>query len=118
MLVFTLATMLLGAAGVYVVEVGQNGAIKGFGDAVWWAIVTSTTVGYGDVSPVTTEGRLIAVVLMLTGIGLVGVFTARVASLFVKHDSVTDVDRLAERLGVLERKLDLLLHERGISDGP
>jgi voltage-gated potassium channel len=79
---FALATILLGAAGVFVFEEGQNRAIGSFGDAVWWAIVTATTVGYGDVSPVTLEGRVIAVVLMLTGIGVIGVFTATVASFF------------------------------------
>lgn len=54
------------------------------GDALWWAFVTITTVGYGDHYPVTLEGRLIAAVLMTTGVGLFGTFTAFVASWFVK----------------------------------
>ncbi|TXE13648.1 ion transporter [Algoriphagus aquimarinus] len=54
------------------------------GDALWWAFVTITTVGYGDHYPVTLEGRLIAAVLMTTGVGLFGTFTAYVASWFVK----------------------------------
>ena len=53
-------------------------------------MVTVTTVGYGDVSPVTLEGRLIAIVLMLTGIGVIGVFTATVASFFVEAQHEAD----------------------------
>jgi voltage-gated potassium channel len=61
---------------------GSN--IKNFGDALWWAVTTVTTVGYGDRYPTTTEGRFLAVLLMLMGISLVGVITASVASWFVK----------------------------------
>lgn len=58
--------------------------IKSFGDAAWWAAATVPTVGYGDRYPTTTEGRCIAVALMLTGIALLGVVTAAIASWFVE----------------------------------
>ncbi|WP_369137534.1 potassium channel family protein [Modestobacter versicolor] len=58
-------------------------SITSYGDAVWWAITTITTVGYGDAYPVTPEGRLVAVLLMISGIALLGVVTAAVASWFV-----------------------------------
>ena len=61
---------------------GSN--IKNFGDGLWWAITTVTTVGYGDRYPTTTEGRLLAVGLMIMGISLMGVITASVAAWFVK----------------------------------
>ena len=61
---------------------GSN--IKTFGDGLWWAVTTVTTVGYGDRFPTTTEGRILAVMLMLVGISLVGVVTASVASWFVR----------------------------------
>ena len=61
---------------------GSN--IKNFGDGLWWAITTVTTVGYGDRYPTTAEGRILAVILMITGISLVGVITASVAAWFVK----------------------------------
>lgn len=61
---------------------GSN--IKNFGDGLWWAMTTVTTVGYGDKFPVTTEGRFLAVALMIMGISLVGVITASVAAWFVK----------------------------------
>jgi voltage-gated potassium channel len=55
-------------------------SITTFGDALWWAVTTVTTVGYGDRYPITTEGRLVAVALMLSGIALIGVVTASVAA--------------------------------------
>ena len=61
---------------------GSN--IKTFADGLWWAVTTVTTVGYGDRFPTTTEGRLLAVMLMIMGISLVGVITASVAAWFVK----------------------------------
>jgi voltage-gated potassium channel len=61
---------------------GSN--IKNFGDGLWWAMTTVTTVGYGDKFPVTAEGRILAVALMIMGISLVGVITASVAAWFVK----------------------------------
>jgi voltage-gated potassium channel len=58
--------------------------IKSFGDGLWWAVTTVTTVGYGDRFPTTSVGRVIAVGLMLVGISLMGVITASVAAWFVK----------------------------------
>lgn len=65
------------------VEVDPNSNIKTAEDAIWWAYVTITTVGYGDKFPVTTEGRVIAALLMTVGVGLFGTFTAYLASWFV-----------------------------------
>ena len=61
---------------------GSN--IKNFGDGIWWAITTVTTVGYGDKFPTTMEGKVLAVGLMIVGISLMGVITASVAAWFVK----------------------------------
>ena len=58
--------------------------IKNFGDGIWWAITTVTTVGYGDKFPTTMEGKFLAVGLMIVGISLMGVNTASVAAWFVK----------------------------------
>jgi voltage-gated potassium channel len=107
------ATVLLGAIGIFAVETGRNPAIAGFGDALWWAMVTATTVGYGDVSPVTLEGRLIAVVLMVTGIGVIGVFTATVASFFFEeHETeAPTMKQVMARLETIEQKLDALARQ-------
>jgi voltage-gated potassium channel len=67
------------------VERGQPGAtIQSVGDGLWWAITTLTTVGYGDIYPTTTEGRFIAVGLMVSGICVLGVISATVAAWFVR----------------------------------
>ena len=58
--------------------------IQSVGDGLWWAITTLTTVGYGDIYPTTTEGRFIAVGLMVSGICVLGVISATVAAWFVK----------------------------------
>lgn len=108
---FAAATVLLGATGVFVFEAGVNQNIQTFGDAVWWAIVTATTVGYGDVSPTTAEGRIIAVLLMLVGIGVIGIFTATVAAYFFTQEREEKVS-IAARLEAVERKLDLLLERQ------
>jgi voltage-gated potassium channel len=105
----TMVVIGLGAMGIFAVEHGHNNAIKSVGDAFWWAIVTTTTVGYGDVSPVTTEGRLIAVALMFVGIGFIGVLTATITSYFLDSDGASEQERSVERrLTRIEQKLDTL----------
>ncbi len=75
----------ISAVQITIIEREVDGSnIKNFGDGLWWAITTVTTVGYGDRFPTTTEGRVLAVGLMIMGISLMGVITASVASWFVK----------------------------------
>ena len=75
----------ISAVQITIVERGAEGSnIKNFGDGLWWAITTVTTVGYGDRYPTTIEGRFIAIALMIMGISLMGVITASVAAWFVK----------------------------------
>jgi voltage-gated potassium channel len=86
--------------------------IHDYGDALWWAMVTVTTVGYGDRYPVTAGGRGVAVVLMLVGIGLVGVLTATVASYFVEQRDQSRDTELDARLERIEQILESI-----VSDG-
>jgi voltage-gated potassium channel len=75
----------ISAVQITITERGAVGSnIKSFGDGLWWAITTVTTVGYGDRYPTTTEGRFVAIALMIMGISLMGVITASVAAWFVK----------------------------------
>jgi voltage-gated potassium channel len=103
--------IIAAAAGLEVLfESGHRGSnIHNFGDALWWAMVTVTTVGYGDKYPVTVEGRGVAVVLMLVGIGLVGTVTATVASYFVEQDQQKATVELEQRLDRIEQMLEQLL---------
>lgn len=75
--------VIFSAIAILQVEDDPNSNIKTAEDAIWWAYVTITTVGYGDKFPVTTEGRIIAAALMTIGVGLFGTFTAFLASFFV-----------------------------------
>jgi voltage-gated potassium channel len=77
-------------------------------DGMWWAIVTATTVGYGDISPASPVGRLIAVVLMLFGIGLTATLAASVAAFFVKTDQGSNMSEVVNRLDRVERLLEEL----------
>ncbi|MFH5208109.1 potassium channel family protein [Antrihabitans spumae] len=82
------AVMSIGLGAIAVLDVEQDHAganITTFGDALWWATTTVTTVGYGDRYPVTTPGRFIAVVLMLVGIAVVGTVTGSVAAWLVTN---------------------------------
>ena len=81
----------VGALAVYEAERGAPDAhITTFGHALWWAMATITTVGYGDMYPVTTTGRVMASLMMIGGISLVGSITATIASWIVQTVSIDD----------------------------
>ena len=86
-----------------------NANIQTAEDAIWWSVTTITTVGYGDKYPVTTEGRIVAMVLMISGIGLFGAMTGLAASYFL-HPKQKDIEQveneILSRLDKIEEKLD------------
>jgi len=104
-----LVSSVAAATLVYAVERGGEGPIQTYPDALWWAAATITTVGYGDVFPKTAAGRGIAFLLMLIGISVFGVLTARVAALFVQENEEDyngrKLDEVLARLERLERQL-------------
>ncbi|MGJ9423480.1 potassium channel family protein [Aeromicrobium sp. CF3.5] len=82
--------VFVSAVAILDVERGGDGPIQSFGDAVWWAMTTITTVGYGDMYPVTTAGRFIAGGLMFAGIATLGVVTASFASWLIERVAESD----------------------------
>jgi voltage-gated potassium channel len=101
-------TIVFAAAGLEVYferHAAGSQAIHTYGDALWWAVVTVTTVGYGDKVPVTGAGRVVATALMMTGIGLVGALTATIASYFVQQQHSQE---MAEVKAQLQEIRDLL----------
>ena len=87
-------------------------AIGTFPDALWWSVSTVSTVGYGDVVPESGAGRLVAVLLMLTGLGLIPLITSVVVSILVsqrtreaREEELRDLGQILERLDAIDRRL-------------
>ncbi|MEZ0342400.1 potassium channel family protein [Mycobacterium sp. pV006] len=107
------ATLLVYVASLAMLETERHAAdasITNFGEAVWWSIVTVTTVGYGDAYPVTVTGRVIAVLLMIGGISLIGVITATVASWIVERVSEEDSANRAATAAQIDELRDEIRH--------
>lgn len=91
--IFAVLLLIFSSIAILLMETDPNSNIKTAEDAIWWAYVTITTVGYGDKFPVTTEGRILAAVLMTVGVGLFGTLTAYMSTLFIKgHTLKKDTD--------------------------
>lgn len=85
-------------------------SINTFADALWWAVVTTTTVGYGDISPETPIGRILAVVLMLVGIGIIGTLTSAITSFFSREEKNSHDKQFIEIIKSIE-EIDYLSKE-------
>ena len=112
---------MFGIAGLVMLFEQQDGSasVTSFPTALWWAVATVTTVGYGDIAPITAAGRGLGVVLMIVGIGIFGIFTANVAAFFVEADE----ERLASQdravlLGEIRALRDEVVELRRSLDGP
>jgi voltage-gated potassium channel len=121
-------SVIVGAMAAYEAENSTNPAFASVGDALWWGCVTLTTVGYGDITPVTTAGRFAGVALMFTGVAVLGVLAGSLASLFGLDPNAsspsTDPDTapasgsapgsMADELGALRTQLQAV--ERRMAD--
>ena len=119
------AILLVYVASLAMLETERSApgaTITNFGNAVWWSITTITTVGYGDMYPVTVTGRVIAVLLMIGGISLIGVITATVASWIVERVAEEDsagraatasqIDDLRDEIRQLSAQLQMRADDR------
>lgn len=100
--------ILFSCIAILAFEDAPESNIKTPFDAVWWAISTMTTVGYGDRFPVTVEGKLVAIVLMIFGVGLFGVLTGLFAKIFVESDLQRESEHaiLAAEVRLLRERLE------------
>jgi voltage-gated potassium channel len=114
-LVISQAVVLGMAAVVWMLERDTNPAFSDFNDALWWAIVTATTVGYGDITPQTGLARLVATVLMLMGIGLIGMVASSISMALLAVGGSSPEDSAPEAAPGLVGELERLaaLRERG-----
>lgn len=92
--IITVLLIIFSSISILIVEKNTASTIKTANDALWWTIETITSVGYGDMYPVTVEGRIIGSILMIGGVGIFGVFTAYIASLFVKDNQNKDTEEI------------------------
>ncbi|WP_163161743.1 potassium channel family protein [Arthrobacter sp. Alg241-R88] len=117
------AAMLVFVGALAVLDAEQSAPdakIVTFGDALWWAMTTITTVGYGDMYPVTPIGRMVAAALMMSGIAVLGVVTASIAAWLVQRvedtaEAVSDAEEPV-RAGVAELAAEMALLRREIAE--
>ena len=114
-LVYGIGLVIIAATIVTSVEGGEGASIHSFADALWWAVVTITTVGYGDMVPVTVAGRAVAFVLMLGGIAFFSGVTANLASFLIQgHDAEKKaLSQLAKEMEGLRQELAKLRTDSG-----
>lgn len=91
-------------------ESGPDANIRTAEDAVWWAVATITTVGYGDKVPVSTEGRVVAAILMTAGVGLFGVFAAALAAWFLapQEAAIDELQAIRQEMAAMRAALEEL----------
>jgi voltage-gated potassium channel len=100
----TILLVAFASVSILIFESGPDANIRTAEDAIWWSVSTITTVGYGDRFPVSVEGRVIAMVLMISGVGLFGALSGTVASLFIgKEESSSELEEVLWRLQRMEQ---------------
>jgi voltage-gated potassium channel len=100
--ILTLLVVVVAGAVESLVDTGDFNSTW---DGIWWAIVTVTTVGYGDITPKSVTGQLIAIVVMVVGIGFLSVLTATIASGFVKTERSDETETILATLARIESDL-------------
>ena len=104
-LIFTGLLIILSSVSVFIIENPVNPEFSNLLDSFWWSIITLSTVGYGDVVPITPEGKLFSVLLIGMGIVLIGTLTGFLTDYFIGDEEIK------ERLVRIEEKLDRLLEK-------
>jgi voltage-gated potassium channel Kch len=110
------ATLIVTVVGGLAIRLVDRKDFSSIGEGMWWAVQTVTTVGYGDVVPHGTGGRLIATLVMLTGIAFISLVTASVTATLVEQNRrrrpsdgdpvIASLEAISSRLDAIERRLD------------
>jgi len=107
--------IIFSSVGVLICE-QQNPAakIKSAEDAIWWSVATITTVGYGDLYPITTEGRCLAMLLMISGVGMFGALSGIIASFMMGKgkEECDEKKEIMEMLRQMDAKIEALQHDK------
>ena len=106
-----LTILIIWTLGALIISAIEPGSFKKISNSLWWAIVTMTTVGYGDMAPTTIPGRILAVFIMLTGIVLVAIVTATISSSFITKNALMTYLVLLSQKTTLSIEAQLLYHE-------
>ena len=104
----TLILIVFASVAMLQFEVSANANIRTAEDALWWAISTMTTVGYGDTYPTSAEGRMVAVSLMVAGVGVFGTFSGLIAAWFLSpqaNHTESDLQQLTQMVADIQRRL-------------
>lgn len=107
-----LIVLVAGSLGIWMVERNADGPIDDYPDALWWSVATVTTVGYGDVYPVTSEGRGIATLLMIAGIAVFGLVSANLAAMILRPARESSNEGLRREVAELTAAVERLIQEQ------
>lgn len=112
-LVLMVTLISLGSVFMLVFE-GQNpnANIQTAGDAIWWAFVTISTVGYGDHYPITVAGKILAVFIIISGVGIFGMISGLITSIITEPEKVREKHIHEQEQIIRSQKLDLLLQQQ------
>ena len=119
LVVITIAVLLVVITGSAVLSLEKDvkdANITNVGDALWWATTTVTTVGYGDKYPVSAEGRIVAVILMVTGVGLFSTFSGTVAAFLLSPQENKETSQILAELKALREEVAALTVAKHLSD--
>lgn len=91
-LIYLMFSLIFGTVGVMVFEKGNNPGFQTLGDGLWWCVVTLTTVGYGDISPQTTGGKIVAVIIMFIGLSFYALLTGLLSTIIIERTKRNEVE--------------------------
>ena len=109
----SLFLIVISSISVFIIENPVNPLFASLFDSFWWSVITLTTVGYGDIVPITPEGKFFSVLLIGMGIGLIGTFTGYITDYFIEDEEINErLIRIEDKMNKLDKKIDKLIKDR------